>query len=111
MSQIGAHSLRFVGTLFEYIDQSPTERGVTPMMRTTQIVISALHYLQVQETLQMLHRDITGHTRDTHGTHNIMVHDDDRKIKLIDFSLAKAVNTTAYTGWYFTLHQQGEVCR
>ena len=69
LSQIGAHSLRFVGTLFEYIDQSPTERDVTPMMRTTQIVFSDLHYLQVQETLQILHRDITGHTRDTqyHG--------------------------------------------
>ena len=36
-----------------------------------------------------------------------MVHDDDRKIKLIDFGLAKAVNTTAYTGWYFILAGRG----
>ena len=90
------------GTLFEYIDQSPTERDVT--MWTTQIA-SALQYLH--ETLQMLHRDIKGH--------NIMVHDDDRKIKLIDFGLARVVSTSGartHGGTAFYDHQQqGEVCR
>jgi serine/threonine protein kinase len=68
-------------TLFKYIERSPTESDVT--MWTTQIA-SDLQYLH--ETLRMLHRDITGH--------NIMVHDDDRKIKLINFGLVKVVNTS-----------------